>query len=91
LATAEHHAPRHLLSAEAHLGMHARHDEIELGEHFVGEVERAVLEDVDLHSGEDAERRQLWLTRGLRADRAALLIEAVRDGERAGWSVSTVP
>ena len=43
----------------AQLRVDAGHDDVEPGQQVVVEVERAVLEDVDLHPGQDAERRQL--------------------------------
>ena len=46
-------------SLHAQLRVHARDDDVELGEQLVVLVERAVVEDVDLDAGEDAERREL--------------------------------
>ena len=76
----------------AQLGVDARHDDVEAGEQVVVEVERAVLEDVDLHAGEDAERRQLLVERGDLDELALepLAVEAVGDGEPGEWSVSTM-
>ena len=51
----EHHPLGHLLAVHAQLGVHAGDDDVEALEQVVVEVERAVLEDVDLHAGEDAE------------------------------------
>jgi len=41
------------------LGVHAGHDDVEPGEQVVALVEGAILEDVDLDTGEDAERGQV--------------------------------
>src|SRR5581483_11296560 len=41
------------------LGMHAGHHDVELPEQFVRLVERAVIEDVDLDTGQDAERLEV--------------------------------
>ena len=49
---------RHLLAVHAQLRVDAGDDDVEVGEQVVVEVERAVLDDVDLHAGEDAERRR---------------------------------
>ena len=46
-------------SGIAQLRVDAGHDDVEPLEQVVVLVERAVLEDVDLDAGEDAERRQL--------------------------------
>ena len=61
-------------------------------EHLVVVVERAVLEDVDLDAGEDAERRHLLVEH---RDIGELLLQplsaqAVGDGEPGEWSVSTM-
>ena len=78
-----HHAPGHLLLGHAQLRVHAGDDDVEPLEQVDVLVERAVLEDVDLHAGEDAERRQLLVER---LDLVELLeqplaVEAVGDGE----------
>ena len=52
----QHHAPGHLRALHPQLRVDARDDDVEPAEHVVGHVEAAVLEDVDLHAGEDAER-----------------------------------
>ena len=53
-----HHPLGHLLAVHAQLGVHAGDDDVEAGEQVVVVVEQAVLEDVDLHAREDAERRR---------------------------------
>ena len=53
------HPLGHRPARHPQLRVHARHDEVELGEQLVLLVERAVVEDVHLDAGEDAERRQL--------------------------------
>ena len=73
------------------LRVHARDDDVELGEQLVLLVERAVLEDVDLDAGEDAERRELLVQR---VDDVELLAQPLRARGRARscsrgeWSVS---
>ena len=56
------------------LGVHARDDDVELREQLVVLVEGAVLEDVDLDAGEDAERRELLVER---VDQVELLAQAL--------------
>ena len=51
-------------AVHAQLRVHARDDDVELGEQLVLLVERAVLEDVDLDAGQDPERRQLLVELG---------------------------
>ena len=51
-----HHPAGHLLLGHAQLRVHAGDDDVEPLEQVEVLVERAVLEDVDLHAGEDAER-----------------------------------
>ena len=75
-----HHALGHGSAAHAELRVHAGHDHVEAGQHVVVVVERAVLEDVDLDAGEDAERRQALVQRG---DFVELLVEAL-DAEAVG-------
>jgi len=58
-----HHAVGHRLLGHAQLRVHARDHDVELGEEVVVLVERAVLEDVDLDAGEDAERCELGVER----------------------------
>ena len=41
------------------LGVDAGHDDVELGQEVVAEVEGPVFEDVDFHAGEDPERGHL--------------------------------
>ena len=57
---------RSVISCAVHrqLRVDAGDDDVELGEQVLVLVERAVLEDVDLDAGEDAERRQLLVERG---------------------------
>ena len=57
----KHHATGHLRAIHPQLGMHAAHDDIELREQVVIQIERAVLEDVDLHPGQDPEGRELFV------------------------------
>lgn len=52
------HPPGHGDAVHAELGVHAGDDDVEAVEEFGLLVERAVLQDVDLDTGEDAERRQ---------------------------------
>ena len=63
--------------------MHRRDHHVEFGEHLVGQVERAVGEDVHLHSREDLERRHLGVDLGDLVDllAQAAFVEPVRDGE----------
>ena len=58
------HAARHRVLVHPQLRVHARDDDVDTGEHVVVVVERAVVEDVDLDSGEDPERCQLFVQRG---------------------------
>ena len=55
----QHHALGHLLAGHAELGVDAGHHDVEPLEQVLVLVEGAVLEDVDLDAGEDAERGQL--------------------------------
>ncbi len=61
--------------------MHARDHDVDLREQFLGTVERAVVEDVDLDAGEDAERRHLLVQAGDDVDLLAEPVggESVRD------------
>ena len=79
-------------AVHAELGVDAADDDVEPLEQVVVQVERAVLEDVDLHAGEDAERRQLrvepaitssWSVRRSRLSPWATV-------SRGEWSVSTM-
>ena len=65
--------------------MHARHDHVELGEEVFVLVEAAVVEDVDLDAGEDAERRELLVEPGdhFELGLQPLRLEAVRDRQLA--------
>jgi len=78
-----HHALGHLLAAHPQLAVHAGDHDIELREDRVAVVERAVLQDVDLDAGEDAERRQQLVEPGHVGQllRQTLGTEAVGDGE----------
>ena len=58
------HPLGHLLAVHAQLGVDAGDDDVEAGEHVVAVVEQAVLEDVDLDAGEDAERREPLVEHG---------------------------
>ena len=51
----EHHPAGHLRFGHRELRVHRRDDDVEVGEQVVGQVERSVHEDVDLHAGEQAE------------------------------------
>ena len=78
-----HHAPGHVRLGHPQLGVDAGHDDVEPLEQVVVLVERPVLDDVDLHAGEDPERGQLLVER---LDLVELLeqplaVEAVGDGE----------
>jgi hypothetical protein len=67
----------------AQLGVDAGDDDVERGEQLVLLVERAVVEDVDLDAGEDAERRERSLRRRRRraARRSRSRAQAVGDRE----------
>ena len=76
------HAVGHRLLAHAQLRVHAGDDDVELGEQVVVLVEAAVVEDVDLDAGEDAERRELLVERrdhARAASRSRSGVEAVGD------------
>ena len=64
--------------------MHAGDDDVELGEQVGVLVEPAVLQDVDLDPGEDAERRQLLVEsrHPLQLRLETFGVETVRDRER---------
>ncbi len=83
LATARHHAARHLVAVHAQLGVHAGDDDVEAGQQLGLLVEAAVLEDVDLDAGEDAERRHLLvdLVDDVELLAQAIGAEPVGDGE----------
>ena len=49
------HPPGHRRAVHRQLGVHRGHPDVELGEHLVGLVELAVVEDVDLDSLEQPE------------------------------------
>ena len=66
-------------------------EEEEVVEEVVVEIEAAVLEDVDLHAGQDAERRKGLVER---PDLVELLeqsfaVQAVGDRQTGEWSVMT--
>ena len=94
LATASDHPLGHLVALHAQLGVHAGDDDVEPLEQVVVEVERAVLEDVDLHPGEDAE--VVVERRVERGDVVELALAGARgrargrSSSRAEWSVSTM-
>ena len=69
-----HHPLGHRLALHPQLGVDAGDDDVESAEHVVVVVERAVLEDVDLDAGEDAERRQLLVELG---DVGQLLLQSL--------------
>src|SRR5206468_7494156 len=80
------HPPRELLAALTLARMDAGLHPVELREHVVGQVERAVAEDVALRAAQDPERREL-LVRG--CDLLALAAYVVRveprhDADRSG-------
>ena len=52
-------APRHLRFRQAENGMHGSHRVIQFSQNLVTEIERAVAQDVALHSGEQAEALEL--------------------------------
>ena len=58
------HPPRHRRRLHAQLRVHARDDDVDAREQLLELVERAVVEDVDLDAGEDAERRELLVQLG---------------------------
>ena len=77
------HALGHLLAGHPQLGVDAGDHQVQPGQHVVAVVQRAVLEDVHLDAGEDAERGQLLVEHG---HVGKLLLqpldaEAVGDGE----------
>ena len=83
----EHHPLGHLRLVHPQLRVHARDDDVEPLQHVVGEIEGAVLEDVDLHARQDPEvvpgRGDVGVDRG---DLVELLgqplpVEAVGDRE----------
>ena len=61
------------VGVHAQLRVHARDHDVDAREQLLVLVERAVVEDVDLDAGEDAERRELLVERARRrrAARAA--------------------
>ena len=81
--TGAHHPQRHLRRRHAKLGVDAGDDHVEPFEQVVVEVERAVLVDVDLHAGEDAERVELGveLLDHLELGQQAVTVEPVGDGQ----------
>ena len=86
----EHHPLGHLRLLHPQLRVHAGDHDVESRQHVVGEIERAVLEDVDLHTRQDPEvvpgRRDVGVDRG---DLVELLgqplpVETVGDREASG-------
>ena len=77
------HAGRHLPGVHSQRGVHAGHHDVEFAEEVEVAVEGAVLEDVDLHAGQDAERCELLVqvVDEVELLGEALLVEPVRDGE----------
>ena len=69
------------------MAVDAADDEIELGQRVVGEVQRAVAQDVALDAGEDADaetRRRVELAHAPREGDGARFVEAVGHRERLG-------
>ena len=79
----QHHPLGHLLALHAQLGVHAGDDDVEALEQVVVEVERAVLEDVDLHPGEDPE---VVVERGVELGDVVELALAAAPGRARGRS-----
>ena len=69
------HPPGHRRRLHLQLGVHAGHDDVDLGEQLVGLVQRAVVVDVDLDAGEQPERRELLVELG---DQRQLLAQPLR-------------
>src|SRR5262245_21446953 len=66
--------------------MHAGNYDVETSEKVVVEVEGAVLEDVHLHPGEDAERGEasVEVDKHVELLEQTVAVQAVGDGESAG-------
>ena len=70
--------------------MHARNDHVEARQHVVGQVERAIFQDVDLHAGQDPEvvpgRGDVGVDRRdlIELFAQALLVQAVGDRQAGG-------
>ena len=78
----------HLLAGLVKAGVNAGDDDVELGEHFIIEVEGAVGEDVDFDAGEDADaafHRAVDRAHLLDLREGALFVETVGHG-RGSWS-----
>ena len=74
------HARGHRVRAHPELGVHARDDDVELGEQLFFLIECAVVEDVDLDAAQDPQRRELLVQL---VDQVELLAEALRAQARA--------
>ena len=72
------HLRARLLEARVHGGQH----DVELGQHLVGEVERAVGQDVALGAGQDADAEARLQRRGWPRDLRAQLLHAEAAGDR---------
>ena len=90
LSTARNIRPVMLRRIHPELGVHAGHDHVESGQQLLVLVQRAVLQDVDLDPGQDAERGQLVVELG---DDLELAAQALGSSpwatvSRGLWSVS---
>ena len=59
-----HHPLGHRAGGHPELGVHAGHHHVEPGEQVLALVQRAIVEDVDLDAGQDAERREFGIQPG---------------------------
>ena len=68
------------------MGMDAGDDDVHLGEHGVGEIERAIGEDIHFDAGEDADAVELLSGSADALDvlSGALVIESIGEGEVLG-------
>ena len=81
------HPLGHLLLGLIEERMHAGDDDIHLGEDFVGEIERAVAEDVDFDAGKDTNlpvQLSVDLADALHVLQGAGVVEAVGHGQIFG-------
>ena len=78
-----HHPAGHGVGVHAELGVNRAHHHVQAAQHLVGQVERAVGQDVHLHAGEYPERGQLLVQAGdlVELEGEAALVEAVGHGE----------